>query len=292
MDQDLQIHPLALFSMIDSYERKIGTPNSIGILLGNASSASGMRVIQVRSSYSINYQLKDELAVNVNWQLAENWTELHKLTYPNDTIVGWFLVGKSIPYFATIVHEYCHKNVSSNCFMVFLDLSFRTDNIEVKAYRMVSLTGGKIDHPLKIGNVFIPFRHKIRPSPPESLVMSALARMEKPPRKLAAIESPISMLESLSQSVHCVEDIARMLDQIIEYIAAIISHKVEYPDLDFGRDLLKYLSSVPISSDGDNYSQQVSGLVQDLLTVINLSEVAQLQIGLSDSVSNLDPLSY
>ena len=67
---------------------------------------------------------------------------------------------------------------------------------------------------------------------------------------------------------------------------------METPDLDFGRDLLKFLSSIPVTTDGENYSQQMSGLVQDLLTVINLSECAQLQIGLSESISNLDPLNY
>ena len=135
MDQEMQIHPMALFSIIDNYERKLGTKYSIGILLGNTTVLNGMRTIEVRTSHAINYHLKDEFSVILNWPLAESWADLHKLTYPDDSIVGWFLAGKSIPYFATIAHEYCQRNVSATCVMLFLDLSFQTDNIEVKAYR-------------------------------------------------------------------------------------------------------------------------------------------------------------
>ena len=129
------IHPMALFSMVDSYERKMETTHSIGILLGNASNVNGIRTTEVRASYSINYQSRDELSVNVNWGLAENWTELHKLTFPDESIVGWYLVGRAIPCFATFIHEYCLKNVSSTSAMLFVDLSFQTDKIELKGFR-------------------------------------------------------------------------------------------------------------------------------------------------------------
>lgn len=139
MDQELQVHPLAVFSMIDSYERKIGTLSSIGILLGNVTSTHGMRVIEVRASYPINYQAKDELDVSVNWPLADNWCELHKLTYPNDSIIGWFLAGKKLPAYSTIIHRYCLTNYGSSSIMTFLDLSFETEIIEFKAFRYVRI---------------------------------------------------------------------------------------------------------------------------------------------------------
>ena len=139
MDQELHIHPLAAFSMIDSYERKMGTMSSIGILLGNVTSARGMRVIEVRSSYPINYQSKDELDVTVNWPLADNWCELHKLTYPNDGIIGWFLAGKKLLPYSIIIHRHCLSSYSSSSIFTFLDLSFETDNIELKAFRLVRI---------------------------------------------------------------------------------------------------------------------------------------------------------
>ena len=141
MDQELQIHPLVVFSMVDSYERKIGTVSSVGILLGNVTNARGMRVIEVRASYPINYQSKDELevSVNVNWPLADNWCELHKLNYPNDTIIGWFLVGKKLPPYSILIHRYCLNNYGSSSILTFLDLSFETENIELKAFRLVSI---------------------------------------------------------------------------------------------------------------------------------------------------------
>ena len=137
MDHILLTHPIALFSMVDNYERKIGTAHSIGVLLGNVRNVNGTKTIETRTAYPVKYQTKEnELLVNVKWEQAESWTELHKLTYPEESIVGWFIVGKMIPLFAPMIHEYCQQRYTSQtCVMLFMDLSFQTESIELKAYR-------------------------------------------------------------------------------------------------------------------------------------------------------------
>ena len=79
---------------------------------------------------------------------------------------------------------------------------------------MVSLSGEKIGDSLNIGNVFIPIRHSITQSTPENLVLSALSRMEKAPKRVPQFERAISSIENLSVNVRTVEDICRIVDQV------------------------------------------------------------------------------
>ena len=97
-------------------------------------------------------------------------------------------------------------------------LSVRIDKFYCSCYyyisRMIPLSGGKLDNTVRFGNVFIPFRHSVKASSPENLIMQSLSRSERAPRRDPAIEGPQSKLTSLSLSVRTVEDIERMIDKV------------------------------------------------------------------------------
>lgn len=81
----VQIHPVALFAMVDSYERRLEpTRRVIGTLLG----VKEKGVVEVRGGYSVPHnETEDEVAVDMDFD--KEMLKLHQRVNPAEVILGW-----------------------------------------------------------------------------------------------------------------------------------------------------------------------------------------------------------
>jgi len=97
-----KVHPVVLFTIIDSYERRNeDAKRVIGTLLGNVEKG----VVEVTNCFAVPHnESDDEVAVDIEY--ARNMFELHKKVNSRETIVGWFSTGWEVSVHSVLIHDY------------------------------------------------------------------------------------------------------------------------------------------------------------------------------------------
>merc|ERR1712043_43738 len=160
-----RVHPVVLFSVVDSYERRNeDAKRVIGTLLGNVE----RNVVEVTNCFTVPHnESEDEVAVDIDF--ARNMYELHKKVNPNEVIVGWYSTGPDITEHSVLIHEY-YSRECKNPVHLTVDTSLKGARMGMKAY-----ISSNMGIPEKtIGTMFVPVPVDITSYEPERVGLDVI----------------------------------------------------------------------------------------------------------------------
>lgn len=272
----VKVHPVVLFNIIDSFERRSRkTPRVFGTLLGNVDKLGN---VEVSNCFVVLYREKDgELYIDLN--LARELMDLHRKVNPNEVIVGWFAVGpSSSDDYAFLLHEYYSRETTNP---IHLCVDPTTEKgIDIKAF--VSTNFGVPNGDERSRGTML--------SQVSSLSLVAGYETELVALKACAN----SMVESEGAPIDCELDtilkscgeITNLLGIVLKFIDEKIlgTSAAARPanSNDIGRQLMSMVESV-IPLDAPN-TEAMNAVLKDLLMVIYLSNLGKTQLMLNEKL--------
>lgn len=274
---DVKVHPVVLFSIIDSYERRSKTmPRVFGTLLGMHDKSGN---VEVSNCFVVLYKEKEgELFIDLN--LAREYGELHKKVNPNEVIVGWFAVGPgSSDDYAFLLHEYYSREATNPIHLAVAPTADK--GIDIKAY-VSTIFGVPNGDERSKGTMF---------SQVSSLSLVAGYDTEMVALKACAnnlTDYDIKPIDSEFDTIlKACEDVVGLLDIILRFIDDKIlgqASAASWPanSNDIGRQLMSMVENI-IPFDAKNI-EAMNSVLKDLLMVIYLSNLSKTQLMLNEKL--------
>lgn len=273
---DVKVHPVVLFNIIDSFERRSKqTPRVFGTLLGNVDKLGN---VEVSNCFIVQYREKDgELYIDLN--LARELGDLHKKVNPNELIVGWFAVGPgSSDDYAFLLHDYYSRETTNP---IHLSVDPTTEKgLDIKAFVSTNFGVPNGDERSR-GTMFSQ--------------VSSLSLVSGYDTELVALKTCVkSMNEPDGRPIDCefdtilkaCEEITGLLDIVLKFIDDTIfgTNPAQRPanSNDVGRQLMSMVENV-IPLDAQNI-EAVNAVLKDLLMVIYLSNLSKTQLMLNEKL--------
>ena len=98
----VKVHPVVLFSIADSYERRNADSHRvIGTLVGSVDKQS----IEVTNCFCIPHKEYEE-RVEADIVYAQEMFDLNKKVAPHEALVGWFATGNDFTRHSALIHDY------------------------------------------------------------------------------------------------------------------------------------------------------------------------------------------
>ncbi|CAN0216201.1 unnamed protein product [Lampetra fluviatilis] len=263
----VRIHPVVLFSVVDSYERRNeDAKRVIGTLLGTVDKQN----VEVTNCFSVPHnESEDEVAVDM--EFAKNMYELHKKVTPNEQIVGWYATGYDITEHSVLIHEY-YSRETQNPIHLTIDTTLRGGNMSIKAYVSASMGApGKT-----MGVMFTPLSVKYEYYDPERIGVEIIQRTRSNNKRT------VSMTSELTQVGAAAAQIQDMLTLVLQYVEDVLSGKV-VPDNTVGRFLMDLVNKVPKLAPED-FEAMINSNINDLLMVTYLSNLTKAQLALNEKL--------
>uniref|UniRef100_UPI00358F4B62 eukaryotic translation initiation factor 3 subunit F n=1 Tax=Myxine glutinosa TaxID=7769 RepID=UPI00358F4B62 len=266
----VRLHPVVLFSIIDSYERRNeDAKRVIGTLLGTVDK----QIVEITNCFSVPHnESEDEVAVDM--EFAKNMFELHKKVTLNEHIVGWYATGHDITEHSVLIHEYYSRETPDPVHLT-VDTMLRGGRMSIKAYVSASMgIPGKT-----MGIIFTPLNLKYEYKDAERTGVELIQRTRNHPKRT------VSMTAELQQVSVAASSIQEMLTQVLQYIEDVLAGKT-VADNQVGRFLMDLVNKVPKISPED-FEAMINGNVNDLLMVTYLSNLTTAQLGLYEKLVTL-----
>lgn len=273
---DVKVHPVVLFNIIDSFERRSRkTPRVFGTLLGNVDKLGN---VEVSNSFVVLYRVKDgELYIDLN--LARELVELHKKVNPNESIVGWFAVGSgNSDDYAFPVHEYYSRETTNPIHLCVDPTTER--GLDIKAFVSTNFGVPSNDDRSK-GTMFsqVSSLSLVSGYETELVALKACANSMQEPDGLP-IESELdTILKSCGEITNLLGIVLKFID---EKILGPPGSARPANSNDIGRQLMSMVENV-IPLDATN-TEAMNAVLKDLLMVIYLSNLGKTQLMLNEKI--------
>ncbi|XP_067937673.1 eukaryotic translation initiation factor 3 subunit F-like [Watersipora subatra] len=263
------IHPVVLFSIVDSFERRPeDSGRVIGTLLGNVD-ATG--VVEVTNSFTVPHnEVEDEVAVDI--EFAKNMYELHKMVNSSEVVVGWYSTGPDVTEHSVLIHEY-YAREAKNPVHITIDTTLRNAEMGMKAY---------ISAPLGVpgrtmGSMFTPIPVELACYETEQIGLNPMLRGKSAKSRTVEISTGIEQVESACESL------LSMLNVIQQYVNDVVNgDKAADPSL--GRFLMNLVSSVP-KIDPEKFEGLLNANFKDLLMVAYLANLTKTQLTITEKLT-------
>jgi len=264
----VKVHPVVLFSIADSYERRNADSHRvIGTLVGNVDKQS----IEVTNCFCIPHKEYEE-RVEADIVYAQEMFELNKKVAPHEALVGWFATGSDITSHSALIHDYYARETKDPIHLT-LDTTLNSGRVNMKAYVFVPIgVPGATS-----GSMFTPVKVEMIATEPEVAGLDLLHKTKH--SKTRSVE-PLPELKKIAEAADKNE---MMLDIVIRYVEAVLAGKEE-PDSSVGRALVDLVQSVP-KMDPVKFEAMLNSNMRDLLMVIYLSSLVKTQLQLNEKLS-------
>ncbi|XP_015919367.1 eukaryotic translation initiation factor 3 subunit F [Parasteatoda tepidariorum] len=266
----VKIHPVVLFSIIDSYERRNDLQHRvIGTLLGIHEKGA----VEVTNCLCIPHnESEDEVAVDM--EFAKAMYELHKKVNPSEVIVGWYATGADVTGHSVLIHDY-YSRETNNPVHLTVDTSLSEGSVTWKAFTSTSFgVPGK-----NTGTMFTPCKVEIVGYEPE-LVGMKLAQQTKYNKQRSA-----EILPDLDLINNAILDMLKLSVVVIEYVDDVLANR-KPADNSVGRTLMDIVQSVPQMTP-EEFQEMLNSNMKDLLMVLYLSNLTRSQLALHEKISFL-----
>ncbi|CAE1234862.1 EIF3F [Acanthosepion pharaonis] len=265
-----RVHPVVLFTIIDSYERRNEDAHRvIGTLLGCCEKGA----VEVSNCFTVPHnESEDEVAVDIEY--ARNMYELHRKVNNNEVIVGWFSSGGEISEYSVLIHEY-YAREAKNPIHITVDTSLQTGSgkMGVKAY--ISTQMGVANK--TTGTMFTPVNVEIQQYEAEQVAVNLIRESKLSPKR------SVSMVTDLQQVDILCSRIQGMLSIVLQYVEDVLAGKIP-ADNTVGRYLMELIHSVPMI-EPDEFSTMLNANMKDLLMVTYLSHLTRTQLALNEKLT-------
>jgi len=264
----VKVHPVVLFSIADSYERRNADSHRvIGTLVGSVDKQS----IEVTNCFCIPHKEYEE-RVEADIVYAQEMFELNKKVAPHESLVGWFATGSDITSHSALIHDYYARETKDPIHLT-LDTTLHSGRVNMKAYVFVPIgVPGATS-----GSMFTPVKVEMIATEPEVAGLDLLHKTKH--SKTRSVE-PLPELKKIAEAADKNE---MMLDIVIRYVEAVLAG-TEEPDTSVGRALVDLVQSVP-KMDPVKFEAMLNSNMRDLLMVIYLSSLVKTQLQLNEKLS-------
>ncbi|XP_037267987.2 eukaryotic translation initiation factor 3 subunit f1 [Rhipicephalus microplus] len=266
----VKVHPVVLFSIVDSYERRNdGAERVIGTLLGSYEKGG----VEVTNCFCVPHnESQDEVAVDL--EFAKNMFELHKKVNSAEVIVGWYATGPDVTSHSVLIHDY-YSREATNPVHLTLDTLMADNKINIKAYTSTPFgVPGK-----NVGTMFTPCKVEVVGYEAEMIGLKLTQRTKH--SKQRSIEC-VPDFDAVGQACR---EMREMLEVVISYVDDVLKGKTP-PDNHVGRMLLDIIQSVP-QMENDKFQHMLNSNMKDLLMVTYLSQLTKTQLALNEKLSLL-----
>jgi len=265
-----KIHPVVLFSIVDSFERRNEDARRvIGTLLG----VHEKGVVEVTNCFTVPHnESEDEVAVDI--EFARNMYDLHKKVNPNEVIVGWYSTGPDVTEHSVLIHEY-YAREAKNPVHLTVDTLLKTNKMGIKAF-VSSVMGvpGKTQ-----GTVFTPVPVDITAYEPERVGVELIQQGKLNPKR------SVSMVKDLDQVGRTCAQLQNNFGTVSAYVDQVLSGKIP-ADSTVGRTLMELVTSIP-KLDPEAFEEMLNSNMKDLLMIVYLSNLTRTQLLLQEKLSSL-----
>ncbi|XP_014213457.1 eukaryotic translation initiation factor 3 subunit F [Copidosoma floridanum] len=273
----VKVHPVVLFQIVDSYERRGAEAHRvIGTLLGTVEKG----VVEVTNCFCVPHkEYEDQVDAELNYAL--DLYELNRLVNAQESIVGWWATGNEVTNHSSVIHEYYARECNNPIHLTVDTTLEGTTRMGIKAYICVKLgvPNGKT------GCMFTPAKVQIQSYNPEVVGLQLCSKTLNQNKSNSVVE-PIM---DLAQIAEASTKLSSMLDSVLQYVDDVLSGK-QPPDNHVGRALLDMVNSVPKMTP-DQFDNMFNSNVKDLLMVVALSQLIKTQLQLNEKLTLLTDIN-
>jgi len=267
----VHIHPVVLFSIVDSYERRNeDVRRVIGTLLG----VTDKNTVEITNCFTVPHnECEDEVAIDI--EFAKNMYELHRKVNSSEMIVGWYSTGADITEHSVLIHEYYSRECKMPVHLTVDTTLKQAGHMSIKTY-----TSTQMGIPGKTtGTMFTPVPFEITSHEPETVGVDFIQVAKDRPKRML---SSVNDLQQLTTTCVRMQD---MITKVTEYVDNVIAGRT-VADNAVGRGLMDLVNSVPKVKPED-FEEMLNSNMKDLLMVMYLSNLAKTQLLLSEKLSIL-----
>jgi translation initiation factor 3 subunit F len=274
------LHPVVVFSILDHYKRRSKDQHRvIGTLLGKRE-ANG--VVNIKNCFRVPHKEKEE-QVAVDMEYHKNMLALQNRVNKDEVVVGWYSTGADVTYISSLMHEVYKNEVKGTQdelepVHVTVDVNLTDFKMAVKAYYGETLSvNGK-----SVLSRFEPVPLELQAYEAEKIGVDALINGAPDDSKLDAPATILPDSENLEMSMNKLLD---MLETVSNYANKVKSGEIK-GDPDLGRAISHALSAIPHLSP-QTFEEMFNQDIQDLLTIVYLSNLTRTQLALADKINGL-----
>ncbi|GFY71470.1 eukaryotic translation initiation factor 3 subunit F [Trichonephila inaurata madagascariensis] len=266
----VKLHPVVLFTIIDSYERRNDCQHRvIGTLLGIYEKGA----VEVTNCLCIPHnESEDEVAVDM--EFAKAMYELQKKVNSSEVIVGWYATGADVTGHSVLIHDY-YSREANNPIHLTVDTSLSEGSLTWKAFTSTSFgVPGK-----NTGTMFTPCKVEIVGYEPEFVGMK-IAQQTKHNKQRS-----VEILPDLDMINNAIQNMLELSDVVIGYIDDVLANR-KPADNSVGRTLMDIVQSIPQISP-EQFQDMLNSNMKDLLMVVYLAQLTRSQLALHEKISFL-----
>jgi len=264
----VKVHPVVLFQIADSYERRnFDNHRVIGTLVGSVDK----QCVEVTNCFCIPHKEYEE-RVEADIVYAQEMFELNKKVAPHEALVGWFATGSEITSHSALIHDYYARETKDPIHLT-VDTTLSGGRLTMKAYVFVPIgVPGATT-----GSMFTPVKVEMIANEPEIAGLDLLHKTKF--SKVRSVE-PIPDLTKISVAADKMEN---MLGAVLSYVESVLAGREE-ADSSVGRALIDLVQSVP-KMDPHQFEAMLNSNLRDLLMVVYLSQMTKAQLQLNEKLS-------
>lgn len=266
----VKIHPVVLFAIIDSYERrKEDAKRVIGTLLGSVDA----NAITITNTFCVPHtESEDEVAFDM--EFARNMYDLHRKVNSREMIVGWYATGQDITEHSVLIHEY-YSRETKNPVHVTVDTALKDGEINFKTY--ISMPIGVPDKTQ--GMMFAPVTAEIEYYTTERVGVDIIKKSTKVSRG-----SLLSLPSEFENVLDATSDLLSMLKVVYNHVEKVLDGSTPM-NSKLGRYLMDLVCTVPHMEE-DEFDTMLNNNINDLLMVRYLTNVVKSQVALNEKLVN------
>ncbi len=296
----LQVHPLVVLSVLDSYMRRSqGLTRVIGTLLGTKTA----NMVEVTSCFCVPHQESAEGEIAFDDEYNKRSLALKKAVSTGEEVVGWFATsaagGADVDFATCYIHDHYGQMCGADTVHLVVDTSCNQNRVAVTGYVGSGLELG--------GEVLASQFHKIRVDiTATSTEKIACDMMIKSAVKGGGVAAPLGAagsnggaggsggvagdkLDDLDNLENSIIRLLEILDTNSAYVESVLAGRTP-KDEAVGKEIFKALAAVP-RMDPEVFGKIFNDRLQDMLMVVYLSNLTRTQLAICDKIAQCDALA-
>jgi len=266
----VEIHPVVLFSILDSYiRRNENQERVIGTLLGSVSDDG---TVTISNCFTVPHTEREQVAVVLAFH--HTMLSLHSAVAPHEQVIGWYTT--SFNNHSVLLHDFYWKVMNKSPVHLLVDPStLDKGSLTVSCFYAIPV---HVDRS-KLQEHFRPLRHVIKTGQGQRTALERMI-MDKEKKEHCFL----SDLDGLERTLN---GLIEMLDTVSTYVHSVASGQ-RVGDPKIGRLLEETLALLPSYENGQ-FDQILTKGLQDVLMVVYLGNLTRTHLLLAEQLRDQTP---
>lgn len=284
-----KVHPIVIFEILDHHRRRQSEKRVFGLLVGK----KRRRVLEVTGALNIVVNIDEEKQEIPDIKLFKEMVDLHKITCPQDQVVGMYTTWHSPDYYFSMVHKQLglrYPLFGENSLCLVVDANGTQNTLPIQGYTSKVILGvcRYVGVPIELKGSDVEnlgVWTLINTPKASSLPVSQKTELQKATRQTKFDDNNV-LWNSRKVVRSEMDEVCTSLRKFKDYVLDRSQRREEV-----GWDLASCLSEIP-SIPEEEFESMISGSIQDLLMNINLSKLSKVHINLANKLNIQDARTY